>query len=125
MHLRILDRWRQRYGMSGTIPIRLAEDQYGLKYLFMEGDEFSVGLRNKRLNGSGTSYQHASKRQTRLREADSFPEFKMHVAHVLLGYRYTGGANEVQPRLIDISLSSEYVTPCGCYNVRWRRTIWS
>ncbi len=106
-------------------PIRLAEDEYRLRFLILAGDEFSVGLRNKRLDGSGTSYQHATKRQTKLRRNNCFPEFRMHVAHVFLGYRFTGGVNEVQPRLIDISLSAEYVTTCGWYDVRWRRVIWN
>jgi hypothetical protein len=124
MHLRILDRWRRRYGTSARNPMRLAEDEHRLRFLFIEGDEFSVGLRNKRLSGSGACYQHVSVRQTQLRQTNCFPEFRMHVAHVFLGYRYTGGPNEVQPRLLDISLSAECVTPCGCYDVRWRRTVW-
>jgi hypothetical protein len=125
MSLGILERWRQRYGTSGNNPLRLARDENRMEYLFIEGDEFSVGLRNKKLDDCGQCYQHISKRQTALRSEGYFPEFKMHVVQVFLGYRYTGGANEVEPRLTDISLSAEYVTTCGNYDVGWRRIIWA
>jgi hypothetical protein len=124
MSLTILDRWRQRYGTSGNNPLRLAKDKHGMEYLFMEGEEFCVGLRNKKLDDCGQCYQHISDRQTELRSQGYFPEFKMQVVQVFLGYRYTDGVDEVEPRLTDISLSAEHVTTCGQYDVSWRRVIW-
>jgi hypothetical protein len=122
MHHRILNRWLQRYGKSTANPARLTEDAHRLQYLFIEGPKFSVGLRNKRLGHDCVSYNHVSKRQNELRSTGSFPEWNMDVEHVFLGYRYT---DTIEPSLIDVSLSSEYVTPCGQYDVRWRRIAWA
>ena len=123
--LRVLHRWRERYGTSGNSPIRIATDETGMEYLFIEGDAFSVGLRVKKLSGCGKSFQHVSQRQTRLRGQESFPEFNLRVAHVFFGYRYTDRADDVVPGLTDMSLSSECVVLGGEYRVRWRRVIWT
>jgi hypothetical protein len=125
MSRRVLHLWRQRYGASGNSPIRVGVDGNRMEFLFVEGNEFCVGLRVKKLDDDGQSYQHVSQRQTALRQENCFPEFKMHVAHVFLGYRYTDGADEVVPALIDMSLSSERVRVNQRYGVRWRVVIWT
>jgi hypothetical protein len=124
MQLGLLNTWRQRYGTGATEAIRVARDEHRMEYLFLVGDEFCVGLRNKKMDGGGRSFQHVSRRQTELRSQGTFPEWKLQVAHVFLGFRYTNGDNELQPRLTDISLSQEHVTTSGQYDVTWRRIVW-
>jgi hypothetical protein len=116
--------WRQRHGASYNNPVRVHVDRHRNVFLIIESEPFSVGLRLKKLKDDCRSSQHISRRQTSLRREDCFPEFQMYVAHVILGFRYAGGANQVVPCLTDISLSSEYVSLGGEYDVRWRRVIW-
>lgn len=121
MSLRVLALWEQRWGTDGRRKIRIAKDRCGIKFLLIEYRDGCIGLRYKRLDENGLAYQTVSGNQTELRQTGSFPEFKTDTIHAILGVRWT---HEVQPALINISISQETTTISGKYTKDWRRVIW-
>jgi hypothetical protein len=117
----LVHRLGQEYGRNPYSPARLVEINH-LDVLLIEGNEFCVGVRFKKLHGPFLTSNHVSDNQTELRRQGTFPEFRMQTAHVFAGWRSTGG---LEPRLRDITLTSETTTSRGNYIRDWIHPIWN
>jgi hypothetical protein len=98
-----------------------------MRILFVQGQDFDIGLRLKKLDGGYRAYQHDSHQQNDLRRTgqfttQSFPELDFPLAHVFFGYRCTRG---LRHQLRDIAISFEGMTARGQYFVDWQRIVWS
>lgn len=103
----------QHFGRGGS-PRFISQRR--LSYLYVEGDDFSVGLRPKKFDSCWKVRNHDSGQQRQLRQGGRFPWHK-DTAHVFLGYRMTPG---LEPSLSHIALTHETQT-----RVEWVYVIWS
>jgi hypothetical protein len=119
VNLRMLERLRMEFGEDGS-PRMIGVDD--LAYLLVEGDEFDVGVRVKKLNRHNLSYNHRSGQQDRLRRGQQFFNVGKPTAHVFLGYRMRGG---LEPALTRVSISSEYEGENGSWYLDWLYPLWN
>jgi hypothetical protein len=87
-----------------------------LKYLFIEGDGFDIGLRNKKLGRRLRTANHTSGQQDALRRQLRF-SYNETTAHVFLGWRQSDG---LVRRLTHILLTCESTD-----RIVWRHLLWS
>lgn len=89
-----------RYGTGGDIRV---VTKNRLKYLFIPGPDFNLGLRVKKFGPDWRTYQHRSDQQDRLRRSGRFSWHKK-TLHRFFGYRDSGG---LQPSITDIAITEE------------------
>ena len=118
VHSRAL--WRLEMAFGTTGPQRVVTDR-DLRYLYLQGQDFDVGLRVKKLGSDFRCSNHRSEQQDRLRSTRRFL-FPTPVAHVFLGYRMRGG---LEPALLDVCLSSEYLATDNSYQLDWVHPLWN
>jgi hypothetical protein len=116
---RMLARLELMFGVTG--PRRMIREGDQMSYRLVEGDEFDVGIRGKKLNRHMLSYNHRSGRQDELRDGECFPEMAKPTAHVFLGYQARGG---LEPGITKIALTSEFQDLAGRWQLRWAHTLW-
>lgn len=88
----------------GTIgPVRLQTDGQ-LKFLFIEGDDFNLGVRAKKVDANWRSCNHDSGQQDFLRQDGHFPGWNVPTYHLVLGYRQTEG---LQPAISHVGITWE------------------
>jgi len=91
-----------RYGKRG--PIRMIT-QGQLRYLFIEGDEFNLGIRAKKVDEHWRSSNHDSAQQDELRTDGLFKCWDIPTYHFVLGYRDSGG---LQPEITHVGITWEH-----------------
>jgi hypothetical protein len=111
MFCRIMHHLENDYGRKGDIGVANREE---LRWLRIEGDDLSVGLRFKKLDHCFRSRNHQSENQDKLRRTGFFSD-KEH--HLFLGYRMTRG---LVPTISHIALTCE-----DDRGVRWKHIIWT
>jgi hypothetical protein len=116
---RTIHHFELEFGRAGTARV---VDGSRLTYLFIEGANFNVGIRCKKLSGRCLSYNHTSWNQENLRGTGCFPEWNLPTAHIFLGYRMRQG---LEPAITDIALSSEYRDGNGRWRLNWRHLLWT
>jgi hypothetical protein len=89
-----------RYGTGGDIRV---VTKNRLKYLFIPGPEFNLGIRAKKFGPDWRTYQHRSGQQDRLRRSGRFSWHKK-TLQLFLGYRDSGG---LQPAITDVAITRE------------------
>ena len=117
---RIQARLRLAYGETG--PRRMIDESDRLTYLLIEGNDFDVGIRAKKLNKQFLSYNHRSRRQDKLRQTEQFFGSGNPRAHVFLGYGMREG---LEPALTVITLSSEFQDSSGEWKLSWLYSLWN
>jgi len=108
--------FEMEYGTSKRRRVRV-EQEDDLKFLLIEGKDFDVGVRFKKLDQRFISYNHQSERQDELRSQRCFPCMQKHTAHILLGYRQT---QTLHPTLSHIALTCE-----GPKGLDWKELLWT
>ena len=112
VHDRVCYHLDMAFGKAGP---RRMKDHGGLKYLFVEGPDFNLGIRAKKLDADYRSYQHPSGQQDSLRQSGLFPD-EVPTYHAILGYRDTGG---LQPAISHVVLTWEKTADVEVIKVLW------
>ena len=100
---------------------------HGMDILFVQGTEFDIGLRFKKLDGENHTSNHQSEQQDELRvlgryDPQRFPELNTPTVHLFIGYRQTAG---LQGRLKEIAYTFERQSARGGSYVAWHEPIWN
>ena len=94
-----------------------------VRVLYISGSDRGIGIRAKKLSRECLSAQHRSEQEDEWRRTGLYDCFEgTATGHVILGYRLT---KELEPSILDISLSSERMTRRGQRYNDWRHVIWS
>ena len=101
VNARVLHLMDMKWGKKGRIRMVNSHD---LRYLLIEGRDFDIGLRPKKLDRNWRSYQAPTDQQESLRQYGVFSWAKKKTYHLFLGYRDAG---EVERRITDIAITWE------------------
>ena len=111
MHSRFLHYSEMEFGRRGSPCI--VED-YDLRFLRIESDAVSIGIRNKKLDQQFRSHNHRSDNQDAIQQQGMFPG---HAYQLFIGYR---DSDALIPSITHILLTFE-----RNHVVHWRHFLWT